>query len=282
MLEVRYHQYRAYFNQRTEANKAIMAFLAGSQIARHTLTLTTGSDLLLPEVFPNVPHISRFNLKTALAMDVLAEAEAHLGAMAVPYIYAIHEDFVKTGVLRLMARAGSIPYAIANDARSQGMHEAVEGNIKGCFTPASLEVFHLLRRMRNSLIHAGGKASTELANHSQQPTTDATVLWHDLTGNAYPKLNAGQVVTLGHPEVVVALAVTKRLAREANQGLVKTLPRPLWADILVEDATSQYPNVGNANQARRLLNGLARHDYGTLGLASSEIVSAAKRANLSI
>jgi hypothetical protein len=103
MGEVRYPAYRAHLEQRTDANSAIMAFLAGAQLAAHTLKLTEGSDLLLPEVFPNVQHIRRFNLQSSLAIEILGAGESHLGAMAVPYVLAIHEDFV-------ISRAHSISF----------------------------------------------------------------------------------------------------------------------------------------------------------------------------
>ena len=61
-----------------------MALLAGSHLANHTLNLTQGSDRPLSEIFPRVPHIERFNLKTETASALLADAEAHLSAMAIP------------------------------------------------------------------------------------------------------------------------------------------------------------------------------------------------------
>lgn len=84
VAEVKFAQYRAYEAQRVNANNAMMALLAGSHLASHTLKLTEGSDLLLPEIFPNVSHIGRFNLKTETATEILYAAEHHLSAMAGP------------------------------------------------------------------------------------------------------------------------------------------------------------------------------------------------------
>ena len=61
---VEYLQYRQYEAARIEASNSMMALLAGAQLATHLLQLTEGSNRLLPEVFPQVPHIKRFNLTT--------------------------------------------------------------------------------------------------------------------------------------------------------------------------------------------------------------------------
>lgn len=274
MPELRFPQYRDYLTQRTEANKAIMAFLAGSQIARHTLTLTAGSDLLLPQVFPNVPHIGRFSLKTDFAIEVLSEAENHMGAMALPYIFAIHEDFMTSCALELVFRAGLVKRSQIKDSRSGDMHELFDSAVGGCFAPASLEVFHLLRLMRNSSIHAGGRTSQNLETRSQNPTQEALDLWRVITGSSYPNLTAGAPVVLSHAVTIAGLAITKRLARDTNLGLAKALPRDLWADIVVEDALSSIRHLGDDTRTRRRLVGFARWDYEPLALTEDELIRA--------
>jgi hypothetical protein len=82
-----------------------MGLLAGALMAAHMLQLTRGSDRLLPEIFPDIPHIRRFNLTTTAARDILSAGDVHLGAMAVPYALAIHEDYLKTCLL-LLQRGG--------------------------------------------------------------------------------------------------------------------------------------------------------------------------------
>ena len=69
---------------RVDTSNAMMALLAGAQSASHLLQLTKGSRLLLPEVYPSVAHIGRFNLTSEAARQILGAADAHLGAMSVP------------------------------------------------------------------------------------------------------------------------------------------------------------------------------------------------------
>ena len=126
-----YPGFRRYEAVRQEANNAMMALLAGSKLAAHTLQLTSGSVRLLPEIFPGVPHIGYFNLRTDVAAQLLAEVGHHLGAVAVPYALAVHEDFV-ISTLELLDSLGRPTLApgkkqdlAKNDVKAWNMHEAV-------------------------------------------------------------------------------------------------------------------------------------------------------------
>ncbi len=63
-----------YEQKRDAANNSLMALLAAAGLAINTLHLTSGSTRLLPEVFPTVRHIERFNLTTDKARELLGEA----------------------------------------------------------------------------------------------------------------------------------------------------------------------------------------------------------------
>lgn len=57
---VEFPAFRRYEATRQKANNALMAMLAGSQLAAHTLQLTSGSTQLLPEILPGVAEIQYF------------------------------------------------------------------------------------------------------------------------------------------------------------------------------------------------------------------------------
>ncbi|WP_419944415.1 hypothetical protein [Candidatus Poriferisodalis sp.] len=100
--------HRQYTTARQSANNAMVSFLAGSALASHTLQLTAGSDRLLPEIFPAVPHIARFNLRPDAAAEVLGAAGPHLATVTIPYALAIHENFV-TQCIRWIKDAFNFP-----------------------------------------------------------------------------------------------------------------------------------------------------------------------------
>lgn len=277
MTVIRFAAYRQYEAARVEASNAMMALLAGAQLASHLLRLTEGSARLLPEVYPRVPHIGRFNLTSEAAREILDAADTHLGAMSVPYALAIHEDYLKT-CLALLARAGRCSAATAANTNLAGQHTAIAAATGGSFGADSLAQITTLRLMRNCTIHAGGRANAALINHlaTWAPSTEDG--WVRLAKRSPRTLRVGASVTFGQAEMILALAVTKSLDREANQLLQPALPRELWADLVIEDLLNDSPSAKRAPDGLRKARGIARHHYGPLVLTEPELDAALSRA----
>ncbi|MET7971701.1 hypothetical protein ABZW44_01240 [Streptomyces mirabilis] len=278
MSIVHFPEYRAYEQDRIRASDAMMALLAGSRLAENTLRLTDGSTRLLPEIFPGVTHIRRMNLTTANARSLLAEAEQHLGAMAVPYALAIHEDFVKT-CFDLLIRAGQITPAEVRSTDASSMHRAFENKVGQRLPNASMEQFQLIRRMRNAVIHAGGKPKQGLVNAANNLSSSALTQWTKITGeHPATRVKLGVPVTFSHGELILALAVTKRISQEMNFSLRDSLSRATWADVALEDFVSEHPQLVHIAQRKRKLGGFLRSYYQALNLTEPEKSSAIQRA----
>ena len=273
---VRFPAYRQYEATRTEASNAMMALLAGAQLAGHLLQLTEGSDRLLPEVFPRVAHIGRFNLTSEAAREILADADSHLGAMSVPYALSIHEDFLKT-CLALLAQARRCTSDTAVKARLFNAHAWIEKATGGTFTVDSVLQLHTLRAMRNCQIHDGGRASTVLLDTISAWTAGAEAGWVRQAKRSPRRLKLGNQVDLGQAELILTLAVTKTLAREANELLQPALSRQMWADILIDDLFSADLHAQRAPDRLRRARGLARFHYTPLRLTDQEITASFNR-----
>jgi hypothetical protein len=277
---VRFADYRLYEQKRIEASNAMMGLLAGAQLASHLLQLTAGSERLLPEVFPRVAHIGRFNLTTEEARAILNAADTHLGAMSVPYSLALHEDYLKT-CLDLLTRGGCCTPRQAERAKSKLVHQhhGIEAATGGSFHLDSLAQIDTLRLMRNCIIHDGGRASTALVDKVQSWTVTTETAWAKLAKGTLRHLQVGDSVRFGHAELILSLAVTKSLAREANVLLQNALPRSLWADLVLEDLRSSDPEfTGDRMQLLRKLRGIARFHYGPIRLTDSELSAAVDRS----
>ncbi|MEV4814919.1 hypothetical protein [Micromonospora tulbaghiae] len=277
MALVQFREYRDYAQNRQEANNAIMALLAGSQLANHVLHLTQGSEMQLSDIFPAVPHIKRFNLRTDRAQQFLSEAEEHLCAMAVPYILAIHEDLLVT-MLRMLARDGHLTVRRVDDTKSHNMHSTFE-SITGHILPTgSVRQFHLLRFMRNCLIHAAGAANQALVRHIASLDAATIQNWEKLTGHPLVgSVTLGQKVSFQQGELIACLAVTKRIAEECNAALVSKISRQTWADYVV----GEFKDGGGsttANGCLRKVKGIARFHYAALQLTEQELQDAISRA----
>lgn len=254
-----------------------MALLAGSRLAAHTLKLTEGSKRLLPEIFPAVDHIERFSLRTESARELLVNADAHLGAVTLPYALAVHEDFVLT-VLEMIKQAGIPLLSLGKPIKAWNMHESLFRSLGMAMPIASLAHFHLLRHMRNALIHEGGVISQQLKDAINGMPGDAIVEWDRLTGRHPQDFILQGKVVCATGDIFASFAIVKRLGREINSALQKGLPRTVWAQIIVDHYLQSPASSGktrNSDQWMRALWGYARSMYGPLGLLEGELEQAA-------
>jgi hypothetical protein len=278
MTTVKYLDFRRYEERRIKVNDSMMGLLAGSQLASHTLQLTAGSPHLLGELFPNVPHIRRFNLRSEVAREILRGAESYLGAMAVPYALGLHEDFV-LGCIGFFVEMGRISQNAASALRSSDMHEAFATASGVMFRPDLLQIFHVLRRMRNCQIHSGAKVDGSLLNFVSQLDQQSLALWRRLTHEAIPALNLNDEIIFTQKELGATLAVTKRLAEEANESLASVYPRDKWADKLVAEwASERSEDSANRELLFRKVRSYSRTYYRALNLTDAEIGAALERA----
>jgi hypothetical protein len=273
---VRFLEYRQYEQTRVEVNNAMMALLAGAEIASHFLQLTDGSERLLPEIFPNVPHVGRFNLTSASARDMLSAADSHLAAMSVPYVLAIHEDYLKNCIL-LLERAGVSVKGTAKRAKLFNAHDLIESDTGQKFNQLSLHQINTIRLMRNCLVHAGSRVSPELVKQLVTMSPAVEAAWLRVAGRSPSRLKLGDIVDFGFGEVLVALAATKELAREANVIMQLKLPSAIWADLLIEDMAATAPKNLNGSEAVRKLLGKARFEYAAISLSEQEVRDALTR-----
>jgi hypothetical protein len=273
---VRFGAYRGHEEIRKDASNAIMGLLVGAGVAAHLLQLTDGSDQLLPVIFPNIPHVRRLNLTSSRTREILADVDKHLGAMAVPYALAFHEDYLKT-CLNLLARAGYKLGLAADGHKLFQQHEAIEKATGKTLNRTSLEQMHMLRVMRNCQIHSGGRADDRLMSLQKGWSDEANEGWLNISDSSPRDLTRNDVIIFGPGEIFIALAATKVLARQVNQFLQPALPRWLWADLVLEDI--QEPGLAKTShpEIRRKANGYARFNYGPMGLTDDEIAAAVDR-----
>jgi hypothetical protein len=278
MTTVKYLDFRRYEERRIKVNDSMMALLVGSQLASHTLQLTAGSPHLLGELFPNVSHIERFNLRPEVAQEILRGAESYLGAMAVPYALGLHEDFM-LGCTGFFVEMGKISQADAGALRSSDMHEAFAAAGGVTFRPDLMQIFHLLRRMRNCQIHSGARVDRSLLNYISQLDRQSIVLWRSLTHEAIPAPNMNDEIIFTRKELGATLAVTKRLAEEANESLVSVYPRDKWADKLIAEwASERNDETANRELFLRKARSYSWIYYRALNLTDAEIGTALERA----
>ena len=290
---VEFSAYRQYEATRQEANNAIMALLAGSKLAAHTLQLTAGSRSLLPDIFPGVEHINYFNLRTDVATELLIDSGHHLGAVAVPYALAVHEDFVMTTVdlLRQFSIAVKAPGRsrdpAKNPVKAWNMHEALYMTL-GAPVPSlgagqgvgstALQGFHLLREMRNCHIHAGGvtAGSPRLAQAAADIGPLAAAEWERLARRSHLDVVADTRLRFTTFDIFAVFATTKTLGRELNALLRASLGADQWAQLCVQDYLGVSSKAVRSDPWLRGLRGHADALYGAAAIPDGELIAAAR------
>lgn len=278
--EIKFARYRAYVEARVNANNAMMALLAGSRLAAHSLQLYRGSPYELPGLFPAVEDIDRFNLLPDRASKVLIDADAHLAAVAIPYALSVYEAFVIDAIGMLRDEGYSVSRAWG--ALNAGQMHQTFFDAAGAPEPTDvIQLFHVLRCVRNAQIHHAGKVTQEVTKVLTSLTESQCKRWEQLTMGPMSSLIDNDTLhfTIGH--LVASFAVTKEAARRINTVLGQKLSRETWASLAVEDFADSTDDPRNSRQWKRGLLGFARFYYlGGLNLTTEELEQAARQSDM--
>jgi hypothetical protein len=131
--------------------------------------------------------------------------------------------------------------------------------------------------MRNCIIHEGGRVNRTLKNALAAWDPKVEGEWTKVAGKSPRDLQIGDMVTFGHGELIITLAVTKRLAREANGMLLAAIPKAQWADLVLDDMIDTTKNAMKRPDLIRRAKGLARHHYSAVCLTEQDILDAIAR-----
>ena len=256
------------------------ALLAGSRLAAHTLSLTAGSTATLAQLFPAVPHIDRFNLRSDAARALLDNADHHIASVAVPYALATHEDFVMA-MLDFLKAEGRTLVSHGKPVKAWNMHTVLFETCGVVELADWMQSFHVLREMRNCITHEGGGASQKLRDTIADMGADSRSGWERMNQGLAPEtIEANGRLVLSAEHVFLAFAVTKRLGREINAALGKELGAEVWARAAVADYNAITAKVKNSSAWRRSLVGYVRQNYAASGVTEAGLEAAARHLGL--
>ncbi|MGW7669423.1 hypothetical protein [Streptomyces sp. NRRL F-5122] len=263
--------YRQYERMRRSVNDSVMGLFAGAGLASVLLQPMVQAPAPLSLIFPRVEEISRFDLSIEKARDILDDAGPHIAKMALPYLMSLHEDYMGS-CLKLLAKDGLITAKVADRTIVSKVHEAFEQGIGSPLPQASLQQFHVLREMRNCLIHRGGVIDERLVAEASKCSKGALAGWRKVVRNSPQHLKEGDSLKVGTGELVLGFAVSKLLARAVNELLASGLTRDTWIDVILEDMEEFGPGIPqNIDERTRKVLGYARHNYLAIGATPTEL-----------
>lgn len=279
--QIKYPEYLQFLDQRSQMNSALMALLAGSQLASNTLQLTDGSEETLARIFPAVRHIERFNLRSDEARSYIDQAEGHLARVGIPYAMSVLEQYVVSAIglarldgMQVVDSAGNT----GPDIKMVNMHEVFYATCHAQPPDSMLELFHVLRLVRNGIIHENGNYKATLDQMIPALSDKALDYWEKVTQNRQPLQIKGNnnSLLLDARHLFLAFGLVQRLARDVNRTLGKTVSKRTWAEIVVDHYESETSAPRNSSKWQRLVIGLAKFNYGPVGLSSNDLKQAAE------
>jgi hypothetical protein len=229
------------------------------------------ADVPLATIFPEINEVARFNLSIAQAQLILENSGTHVARMALPYLLALHEDLLNA-CLHLLAKEKIITLKKALSTSASRAHTVIEVATGQKFPVDSLAQFHVLREMRNCLVHKGGIADARLVETVNDLSRGAVAGWKKQTAKTPRNLKEGDSVCISTGEIVLALAVTKKLARCANTIAADSLSRTTWVDVALEDIQEFGPGIpANKDERFRKVQGYVRHYYSAAGITQQDL-----------
>lgn len=264
-------EFRELEERQERAGNLIWGLMASSHIAARVIEVSGASERTLGEIYPDLPHMTRFNVNPTTAVGVLRDAEEALPAMAISYVIALHEDFVKS-CLRWLVPHGMLTEKEVDASNTAMMHGVLARSTLSNVDADDLALFQIARCIRNCYIHAGGAVTDELVHLWSGLSPKQAAQWEKWTGESYAPVRPGQPVPTGTGVLVATLAVCHRLEYDVNVCLQAGIPRSEWAEKAVRDYFS-LPRCrpGNDPLAFGATREFADLRFGSLGLTDAEL-----------
>ena len=267
-----YPEYSEFDQRRIEANNAIVGLLAGSRLATNALQLSQGSQVPLSEMFPAVTHVERFNLVVEDARNILLDAERHLANLAIPYAQSLQEDHLQRTIKVLQDHGLDLSHpegAPTNRLNASNLHEIFfhtcdvhVGRATSDVDSRSsmLEIFHLLRRIRNANTHSGGRVSSSIQNDMDSLSEDALSHWKKINQGKTPQDIQGNdgKISLTAEHIFTEFSVIKQLGRLAQRSFIEVMPEEYFAKVSIEHLVRSTSKQKNSDGWKRSLERLTK------------------------
>lgn len=275
----KFSAYRHYEDALINANDSMMALLVGSQLSKDVLIQHSDTESLLPDLYPLIPEIKRLSRTTKDAANILGKSEYYLSNMAVVYTLAVHQSFMDA-VKRLLNHHGYELVAYDLDGEqvridSANIYKAIEDCLGLKLDEDLMRQFYFMRRIRNRIVHFGGKPGGRLKKECGSMTKSETDTWKQMTKRSLKELLSGEKIELTANEMMAALALSRRVVHNIHDLLIAAINKDTWARIVVEDCANSDPSsFGDSANGRKYVSEFARQFYSGLDLTKDELENA--------
>lgn len=217
--------YETYRAAQIAANNSMIALLVSGRLGIQDIKeRALPKDMLLSASFDTIKGIERFNLTGTRALAIMEGAENHLVYMAIPYVIAIHEAFIRDVVRLLKSKNHPAVADISKDAISDLKPVELDAIIAKAYHPnvetEYVTLFNIARQMRNRIIHGAGDAGSHIASEYRNLNARPKALWKKLAGRALTDAIVNKRFLFTEGELFAVLAISLRLADAVKEAVL--------------------------------------------------------------
>ncbi|MEU1371744.1 hypothetical protein ABZ454_37450 [Streptomyces sp. NPDC005803] len=231
---IQYRAFRTWQAMQKRSNNSILALSVGANHARREMDQAPDSEIKARTLLNAVPLTERLDVTAAEAKKIFESAATDMAFLAIPQVVALHIELCVETVVECRHFQGLIKH----HDKEPGwwpvplLHKTVR------FSEHKTTADHLLAfilKLRNTMMHGAGKVDDELVKAWKHLPPAAKTRWESLAGRPFTYTKVDVLPTLGWPEVMATLAVTKESAHEINGRLRRILTRGQWAEVIARD-----------------------------------------------
>ncbi|MEV7950632.1 hypothetical protein AB0O74_27125 [Streptomyces rubiginosohelvolus] len=231
---IQYSAFRTWQAMQKRSNNSILALSVGANHARREMDQASDPEARARTLLNAVALTERLDVKATEATKIFESAATDTAFLAIPQVMALHIELCVSTIVECQQFPGLIKKQKEAPGRWQVplLHETLRF---GKFETSADELLDFCLKLRNAMMHGAGKVNEKLIKRWEKLSPTAVARWEGLAGRPFTYTKVDVLPTLGWPEVLATLAVTKESAHEINGRLRRALTRAQWAEVIARD-----------------------------------------------
>lgn len=230
---IQYRAFRTWQTMQKRSNNSILALSVGAHHIQQDMNQAPDPEIRASTLLNAVPQTERLDVTAVDAAKIFGSAAADMAILAIPQVMALHIELCVGTIVECQR----FPPLITKQSDPGGwsvpaLHETLRF---GKAETVADELLGFCLTWRNAMMHGAGKVNKKLVNRWKGLSPAAVARWESLAGRPFTYTKVDMPPTLGWPEIMATLAVTKESAYEINGRVRGALTRAQWAEVIARD-----------------------------------------------
>ncbi|WP_158715760.1 MULTISPECIES: hypothetical protein [Streptomyces] len=230
---IQYSAFRTWQAMQKRSNNSILALSVGAHHIQQDMNQAPDPKIRASTLLNAVPQTERLDITAVDAAKIFGSAAADMAILAIPQVMALHIELCVGTIVECQR----FPPLITKQSAPGGwsvpaLHETLRF---GKAETVADELLGFCLTWRNAMMHGAGKVNKKLVNRWNRLSPAAVARWESLAGRPFTYTKVDMPPTLGWPEIMATLAVTKESAYEINGRVRGALTRAQWAEVIARD-----------------------------------------------